>query len=227
MSSALGLLGKRSCLVDFNFTTSHLTLVAGLSPSVTFNDVLKNEADIKSAMYPCYNTFFIPASLSLSELENLEISDLKSRLMSLLGDFDYVILDSAPSFGKEALSAIQASDELIYVTTPTISSITDIIKCEQLATSLGVTPLGIVVNKYRKKNFELRPIEISRITELPILAVIKDDTDFLKSEAMRVPFVLYKKSKAGELMNIASMISGVEYKKPGFLDSLASRFGLR
>lgn len=224
LACALGLLNKRTCLIDFNFTTSHLALNFGIIPPLTLNHALRGEVSLKDVLYPCFNIFIIPASLSLSELTNLNILNLKSKFKESLNNFEIVLLDSAPGFGREALAAIQTSDEIIYVINPILTSIVDAIKCKQLANQLGAIHLGIVVNKYKNKSFELKPEEISKLVELPLLAVIKEDEDFLKSEAARIPLVFAKRSKAEEFFKLACLISGEEYKKPTFLQKMWMKF---
>ena len=224
LACALGLMNKKVGLVDFNFTTSHLAVELGIIPQITLNNVLRNEAKMENALYYCYNIFVVPASLSLYDLTDIELSNIKTKMKEMMNGFDIVLLDSAPGFGREGLATIQASDELIFVVNPTMTAIADIIKCKQLATQLGVTPLGIVINKYRGKSFELKPEEISNLIELPLLAVIKEDDEFLKSEATKNPLVFYKRNKADEFFKLASLLTGVEYKKPGFFERFFSRF---
>lgn len=223
LACALGLLNKKISLVDLNFTTSHLAIEVGITPPTTLNNVLRNEANIEDALYPCFNIYLVPASLNLLELANVELSDLKTKIKNLLSNFEIVLLDSAPGFGREAISAIQASDEIIFIVNPTLTSITDIIKCKQLAVQLGANPLGVVVNKYRNKKFELSPKEIADLTGLNLLGVIKEDESFLKSEAARVPLIFYKRKKGEEFLRLASLLTGREYKRPSFLRRL---FGL-
>jgi len=223
LACSLGLLNKKVGLVDFNFTTPHLITELGIIPSVTLNNLLRGEADIKNALYPCFNIFILPSSLNLADLTGFDISNLKPKIKELLNDFEIVLLDSAPGFGREALSAMQASDEIILVVNPTLTAIVDIMKCKELAVKLGVNPLGIVVNKFRDKSFELRPEEISNLTELPLLAVIKESEDFLKSEAARKPLVFYKRNKGEEFFKLAHRLTGIEYKRPGFLKRLKSK----
>lgn len=224
LACALGLLEKKISLVDFNFTTSHLAIELGIVPRITLNNVLRNEADIENALYPCFNIHIVPASLNLLELANVELSNLKTKIKNLLGDFEIVLLDSAPGFGREAVSTIRASDEVIFVVNPSLASIADIIKCKQLSIQLGVNPLGIVVNKYRDKKFELPPRKIADLTDLNLLAVIKEDEGFLKSEAMRIPFIFYKRNKAEEFLKLACSLIEKEYKKPSFFERLIARF---
>lgn len=223
LACALGFLNKKIGLIDFNFTTSHLAIEFGLIPKMTLNNVLRNEADIKDVLYNCFNIHILPASLNLSDLTDIEISNLKPKIKDLLNDFEIVLLDSAPGFGREALSAIQASDEVIFVVNPTLTAIADIVKCKNLALQLGVKPLGIVVNRYRSKNFELGPREIAEITELPLLTVVKENEDFLRSEAIRIPLVFYKRQSAEEFFRLASILMGNEYKRPSFLERLKSK----
>lgn len=224
LACALGLFDRKTSLLDFNFTTSHLAVELGIIPQVTLNNVLRNEAKIEQALYPCYNFSVIPASLSLYDLSDVEFSGIKPKIKDLLSGFDITILDSAPGFGREALATLQASDEVVFVVNPTMAAIADIIKCKQLASKMGVAPLGIVINKYRGKSFELTPEEISSLTELPMLAIIKDDEDFLKSEAAKIPFVLYKKNKSDEFLKLAASLIGMEYRKPNLFERFMMRF---
>lgn len=223
LACALGLLNKKVSLVDFNFTTSHLAIEFGIIPQITLNNVLRNEARIENALYTCYNIFVVPASLSLYDL-NIELSNIKPKIKDLLNGFDIVLLDSAPGFGREALATLQTSDEVIFVANPTITAVVDIMKCKQLALQLGINPLGIVVNKYREKKFELKPKEISNLVELPLLATIKEDDDFLKSEATKTPLVFYKRNKAEEFFRLACSLIGKRYRKPNIFEKLLSRF---
>jgi flagellar biosynthesis protein FlhG len=224
LACALGGLNKKIGLIDFNFTTSHLAIECGIVPQLTLNNVLRNEAKVENVLYSYHNIFVVPASLSLYDLSSLQLLNIKGRIKDLLNSFDVVLLDAAPGFGREALATLQASDEVIFVVNPTVSSIVDVMKCKQLASQLGVYPLGVVVNKYRKKNFELKPEEISNLLELPLLAIIKEDEDFLKSEALKLPLMLYKKNKAKDFHKLAATVTGSEYKGPSLLRRIFSRF---
>ncbi|HKZ45232.1 MAG TPA: P-loop NTPase [archaeon] len=223
LACSLGLLNKKVSLVDLNFTTSHLTMEFGIVPNKTLNNLLRNEASAEEATYSCFNIRLIPASLSLSDLTGLDPLNIKSKLDEALSGSEIAILDSAPGFGREALASVQLSNEIIFVTNPNLTSVADIIKCKSLALKLGVSPLGVVVNKYRKKSFELSPDEITRISELPLLAVIKENENFLKCEAKGMPLLFYKRNEAEEFMKLACLITGTEYKKPAFFDRLLSK----
>jgi len=224
LACALGKINKKVGLVDFNFTTSHLAIECGIVPQMTLNNVLRSEAKIENVLYSSHNIFVVPASINLQDLKSVELSNIKNRIKELFSGFDVVILDSAPGFGREAMAALQASDEVIFVANPTLPSIVDVLKCKHLASQLGAYPLGVVINKYRNKGFELKSEEISGFVELPLLAMIKEDEDFLKSEASKTPYVFYRRKKAEEFHKLAAMVSGKEYKSPGILRRFFSGF---
>lgn len=224
LACALGSLNKKISLVDFNFTTSHLAIELGIIPQTTLNNVLRNEAEIENTLYLCHNIFVVPASLSLHDLVNIDLSNIKPKIKDLLNGFDIVLLDSAPGFGREALATIEASDDVILVANATMTAVADIMKCKQLALQLGAKPLGLVINKYRGKGFELSPEEISNVIDLPLLATVKEDEDFLKSEAAKIPLVFYKRNKTEEFFRLACSLIGKEYKKPSVFKKLLTRF---
>ena len=113
----------------------------------TLNKVLRNEASIEEAIYHHFSgAKIIPASLSLRDLEGVDITQIKDVIKKLFDKTDIIILDASPGLGREAVSAIRASDEIIFVTTPFVPSVMDIIRCQEIANEVGAKPIGIVLN---------------------------------------------------------------------------------
>lgn len=209
---------KRVAIIDCNVTTSHLGLQLGMyfSP-ITLNDVLRNETSISDALsIHRSGMYVIPASLDLKDLQGIEITNLRSKVRESLNDFDIVLLDSAPSLGKEAVSSLRAADEVLLITNPSIPAITDIIRCKQMIHELSLNPIGLVVNMYRGESFELTKKQIEDLVDLPVISLIPEDKEVLRSVAMRKPIVMYNRhSKASiELMKLAGFIIGESYSPP-------------
>ncbi|MEM5878322.1 MAG: P-loop NTPase [Candidatus Aenigmatarchaeota archaeon] len=217
LSSALSLkFNKKVTVIDCNMTTSHLGMHFGIFfyPK-TFNDFLKGNAEIKDVVFPHgTGVNIIPASLNLSDLVGIDMAHIKEKLEDALSNDDFVFLDIAPGFGKEAVSAMKACQEAILVTTPDLPSVTDAIKAKAVLDQMKINTIGLVINKISGKKFELKKEEIMQMMNLPIIAEIPFSFDFVESLSNKTPLVVYKNNSDAsvEIFKLASYISGEIYK---------------
>ncbi len=225
---------KRVIIVDCNVTTSHLGLYLGMYyHPISLNQVLRGEASMDDAIYDYSipGLKIIPASLSLDELKGTDIGELKYRIKDLFGKADIVLLDSAPGLGKEGMATIRASDEILFVTTPFVPHVMDVIKCHQIAKEVGAKSLGIVLNMSGEGRHELSPQDIEKLVELPIISTIPRDKHILRSLASKIPVVdLNPNSPASkEIKKLAAVMLGEEYKqiKPKRLARIARALRLK
>jgi MinD-like ATPase involved in chromosome partitioning or flagellar assembly len=140
------------------------------------------------------------------------------------------LLDSAPGLGKEALIALQTSDEILYVANPSIPSLIDIEKCNQLASTLEnkPTPIGIVVNRVKNKSYEIKNDEITQFTSLPVIGVIKEDERILECTNKKTLITLSKQNSSSckAFFKIAAKLAGTTYGN-SFMDRLMKILGRR
>lgn len=222
---------KKTVVIDFNFTTSHLSLYFDIqSNPITLNNVLRGEARLEDAMYNHPSGLkIIPGSLKLEDIINVDTNNLRNLIKQTFSDFDIVLLDSAPSLGKEALIALQASDEVLYVANPSIPSLVDISKCNQVISKLENKPtvLGIIVNRVKNKSYEIKNNEIIQFTESPIIGAIAESEKILESTNKKILITLSDKNSPSSkaFFEIAAKIAGVEYKRPGFIESIMRKLG--
>jgi len=228
LSSALSLkFAKKVTAVDCNLTTSHLGMHFGIFfyPK-TFNDFLRGTASINDVIFPHGSGVnILPASLNLSDLVGIDMLEIREKLRDSLRESDFVFLDAAPGFGKEALSAIRACQEALLVTTPDLPSVTDILKAKTILDQMNVQIIGIVVNKVTGKKFELSKKEIEETVGLPVISMIPFSFDFSESLSNKTPLVAYKQnSKASiEIIKLAAFIAGESYKEPSMIEKIISR----
>jgi len=215
---------KDVIIVDCNLTTSHLGLYLGMYYCpITLNKVLTGEAEIGSAMYDHFTGMrVIPASLSLDDLKGVDMFNLKDTIRNLFGKSDIVILDSAPGLGREAISVLRSSDEVLFVTTPFVPSTMDIIRCNEVITEIGARPLGIVLNMMTKEKYELTAKEVEGLAEMPVIASIPVDKNVPRSLALKTPVTIYQPNSPAskQIISLAARLIGVDYKPPGVLSRL-------
>ena len=215
---------KNVTLVDCNVTTSHLSLYLGMYYCpVTLNKVLRGENYIEDSIHEHFSGMkIIPASLSLNDLEGIDMTELRNTLKGIFNRNDIILLDSSPGLGREAMATIKASDELLYITNPYVPFVMDVIRCQEVAKEIGVKELGIVLNMVHKKKHEMTKHEIEELTKLPVISTIPFDTNVHKSLALKMPIALYKPNTAAskEMFKLASFLVGEKYIQESFLSRL-------
>lgn len=210
---ALAKRGKDVVILDANITTPNLGIHLGvpLFP-VTIHDVLKGTARISDATYEHESGLkIIPAGISLRDLQGIDSRDLPNTLLDLIGNTDIIILDAAAGLGREALSAIESSDELIIITNPTLPSVTDALKAIKLAERLGTRIGGVVINRVTGRKYEMSTKEIlDMLGDVEVLAEVPEDQEIQKALYNRTPVISFSpRSKASrEIYNLASRITG-------------------
>ena len=208
---------KKVLLVDANFSAPNLGLHLGnIKPESTIFDVLIDKIGIRKAIVKHEAGFdYIPGSLA-HQKNDKDIYQLKKKIDSLRRDYDMILIDTAPASANELISAMIASDELLVVTTPDYPTLSCTIKAIKLAKERKTPIVGLILNKTRKKKFELTAEDIEGIAEIPVLAVIPDDVSILEALSLSKPSALHspRKESSIEYKKLASSLVGMDYKDP-------------
>lgn len=209
--------GRAVTLVDCNLTTSHVGLHLGMyNYHVSLNHVLRGEYDIEDAIYSHHSGMkVVPASVSVTDVRGVEPEKLSEVVKRLDSRNDFIILDASPGLGKEALSALNASQDVLYVTNPHLPSVVDVLRNQVIAADFKLKPIGIALNMVSKDKHEMKNSEIEYLTELPVIASIPYDRDVGKSLAMKAPVSLLNPNapSSREFQRLAAQILGVPAPK--------------
>ena len=217
LSAALARKGKDVVAVDANLTTPNLGIHLGIPLyPVTLQDVLSGDAKLKEALYADRSGIkVLPADMSITRLSKTTSNELVNVLYKLADSFDFVLVDSAAGLGREAVTAIEAADELITVTNPEMPALVDALKLCKIADKLETTNLGVVLNRVRKDKHEMNAQEVREFLGMDIIGTIPEDKEFRKALAAKKPLVAYRPHSKASLgfKDVASSLVGVKPKK--------------
>jgi septum site-determining protein MinD len=187
LGTALNHFGHDVVIVDGNLTTPNVGIHLGAPiVPITLNHVLNGQAELEESIYEHESgTKIIPASLSLKESERINyrrIIDVSKKLKRIT---DHILIDCAAGLGEEARASMQASDEIIIVTNPEMSAVTDALKTIKLAEEMGKKVTGVIITRYRGKKVEMTLSNIKDMLEIPIIGIIPEDESIKESQVMK------------------------------------------
>ena len=217
LSAALTKFNQSVIAVDSNLTTSNLSLHLGIPfyPK-TIQDVLNGDAELKEALYYHPSGFYVlPADFSLTKLRKVKPNDFMGIFYNLVGRADFILIDCAAGLGREALAAIEASDEMIVCTNPELTAVMDALKLIKITQKLGTDCIGVVVNRIRKEKGELSLEYIKSFLNLPILGHIPEDPEIRTAIANKETIITYnpRAKSSYYIKSIASKLLGKEVKE--------------
>jgi MinD-like ATPase involved in chromosome partitioning or flagellar assembly len=87
-------------------------------------------------------------------------------------------------------------------------------------------PLGIIINRVKNKPYEVNPTEIREFTGLPVIGVIPEDENVLKSVNRKTLVTILKESSSASqaFFETAAKLVGVTYRKPSLWARIVSMF---
>jgi septum site-determining protein MinD len=218
--------GKDVLLVDGNVTGANLGFHFGINyPKKTIADFTAK--DIEKIIYK--HDSGVKLILGPVNLDSrLDPSQLQEVVDTVADNFDFVLIDSAPSMGREALAAINASHEVILVSAPDIPCVVNTNKTCEIAHKLKKKVEGLVLNQVSKKSYELTRDEVKAIcNQLPILATVERSEEISKSIALQTPLVLLKPNHriSQEFKQLAAILGGERYKPESLFERLKDLIG--
>jgi len=221
---------KKVVLIDANVTAPNLDLHFGLydENKFTLRDVLDGKASLEEAINICSKTGVKIIQSPLSK-GKINLKNLKSILKKLGKTHEIIILDCAPALGEEVSQIIDMIDEAIIVTMPLIPEVASALKTINSLNDRKKVILGLVVNRTKNKNYELKIDEIKAVSKLPVLSIIREDAKVPNSISEGMPVVLYdKNSKVSiQFRRLAASLIGQEFNEPNALERLMSLFNFR
>lgn len=209
--------GKRVILLDADLGLANIDVMLGLSPEYHLQHLLQGRKSLKEIIINGpLGLKIIPGGSGINELANLSDAELKRIMLELGkldGDYDYMIIDTGAGISKNVISFLLAADEVIVITTPEPTSMTDAYGCvKTIAKQAYQGGVSVVINQVSDPNEGLMVAEKFRLVcrqfldiEIRMLGSIASDS--LVGEVVRQQKALlqaYPKSNpARNIQNIA------------------------
>ena len=120
---------KRVLLIDLDLGLANIDILLGLRPEYTLQDVIEGRKQIKDIIMQGPDGIkFVPASSGIEELTSLNEKQkeiLFKGFCDLDEELDIVIVDTGAGISSNVLSFVLASNEILLITTPEPTAITD------------------------------------------------------------------------------------------------------
>jgi flagellar biosynthesis protein FlhG len=128
MAIALGRLGKKVLLFDGDLGLANINVLMGIIPEFSIYEVLKGKKKLSDIIIPTgFGIDIIAGANGISQLANLTDAqrDLFVEQLSELDGYDILMIDTGAGVGSNVLGLVLPADDIIVVTTPEPTAITD------------------------------------------------------------------------------------------------------
>lgn len=211
LSLVLAQKGLRVVLFDADLGLANVDVLMGIYARYNLRDFLYERKSLQEIIVKGpYNLRIIPGGSGISQLANLNQRQQERFIRELLEfekEVDIILIDTSAGLSNDVLRFISAAHELIVVTTPEPTSITDAYGIIKVVSNYNLhSRIGLVVNRV-KSEAEAEEVakKIDKVAKkylqvkLVFLGEILDDALVVQAVKTQKPFVLsYPSSKAAE-----------------------------
>jgi flagellar biosynthesis protein FlhG len=231
--------GKKVILMDADLGLANVNVVLGIIPKYNLYHLIRKQKSMSDIIMDTnFGIQIVAGASGFAKIANLSEDERRNFVdeISQLSIADIIIIDTSAGVSNNVLSFVAAADEVIIVTTPEPTAITDaygIIKI--IATEIDNLNLGLklVVNRVKSvvegKKVAERVINIAGQflnVKVDYLGYVYEDVIVQNSVLRQKPFIIVDpKSKASIcLRHLVSRLEKVEYREGGGIGSFIKKF---
>ncbi len=125
---AIGKMGKRVLLLDGDLGLANVNVLMGIIPEHNIYEVMKGKKKVRDIIIPTsFGIDIIAGANGISQLANLNDTQREHFLEQLgeLSGYDVMLIDTGAGVGANVLGLVMPADEIVVVTTPEPTAITD------------------------------------------------------------------------------------------------------
>lgn len=220
--------GKKVLIFDADLGMGNDDVLMGLYPKHNIFDIIFTDLTLKDIIIEGNEgVALIPAGSGLNKVHELTENERQLFLSKLseLDEFDYILMDTGAGVSRDILAFISASEELIIITTPEPTSLTDAYSLAKVADHFKLKDNAkVIVNKAFSKEEGIETFNkfnraVTKFLNIKIeyLGYILDDRKLVQSVRAQKPFVtLYPNCDASKnIEDIAMKILGQDSVNTG------------
>ncbi|MFC0188877.1 MinD/ParA family protein [Fictibacillus aquaticus] len=219
--------GKRVLVFDLDIGMGNVDLLLGKPSAKSIMDLLEHgcqiwdiiEEDKSGISHIAGGRHFA----SLVNLNGAMMDAFFNQLSEAEAVYDYIILDMGAGITEWSLSFILCCDEILTVTTPEITSVTDAYSMiKHIHANSPSLPVSLIINRYESyKEGRAAAAKLLEVAQrflqkkLNVAGMIPYDTNVKESVKRQVPFVLYNPQSPAStaVKELAGCLSGERYQE--------------
>lgn len=193
--------GKKVLIFDADIGMGNDDVLMGIYPKHNVLDLINGRLAIEDIIVEGPEGIkLLPGGSGLNNIEDLQQNqrDIFLRKIEMLEGFDYIFIDTGAGISRSVLAFIACSDEMVLVTTPEPTSLTDGYSLLKAVNHFKIkSKVNIVVNKVLEeregeKTFVKFKSAVNRFLALDVsfLGYIYDDKKLIISVRNQVPFII-------------------------------------
>ena len=240
LAIALQSQGKKVIVIDADLGLANVEILLGIMPKFTLLDVISKNTSIKDVITrgPMEIGIISGGSgiQSMAELSLYDMNKLLNEINALKDMADFILIDTGAGISKSVTAFIEASEELIVITTCEPPAIADAYALIKIMSGIDKQKkISLVANRAEDtKEAENVFMKLSSVSKkfldmnIAYLGAILDDDNVTKSVKKQVPFYMNNpKSKASQgIQNISERLLDMPVSQKGFNSFMKKLKGL-
>ena len=214
---------KRTLLVDLDLELGESALVLGLQPRFSFVDFVENFRRMDASLLGSYidrhpsGIHVLSAPLQPEKAETVTPEHIRRILGFLRQHYDYILVDTARSFGAQTLAVFEQAELVFIVTTADLPSLRNIqrgIPVFKRVLTRGEDQLRLILNRYDPHD-AVSVEDVEKSLGLKVFWKVSNDYEaVMGSLNAGKPIVLNGGSPyAVDLAGLAGILTGVQEPK--------------
>lgn len=194
-------LGKKVLLFDADIGMGNDDVLMGFLPKYNVFDIIFNNKTIDEVMIKGpYGVSLVPAGSGLNRIEILSKKRREEFINKLsdLENFDYILMDTGAGISRDVLGFISCCDDLIMVTTPEPTSLTDAYSLLKAVNHFNLkNKAKVIINRaldQKEANITFNKLNnaVSKFlkVEMEYLGMVSEDKKLVQSVRAQEPFVI-------------------------------------